>query len=182
MNRPIFHHAPLSRPIIPRLSHPRTRTRPFSSAIPGTPWPLPNIVVGSVMALCGGVYVYKEDAKLKLQKNKDIKPLQGFVNNFVGSRDNITNGRWWTLITSSFAHANFLHLSFNMMSLWGFGKSIVMYYGAPQFAIIWLGGTLAGGLTSLYLQEKTKERVGWVGASSSICAIMVSESSRELLV
>src|SRR5262245_55923866 len=36
----------------------------------------------------------------------------------------VANGDWWRLITSAFLHASLIHLLFNMLMLWWFGRSL----------------------------------------------------------
>ncbi len=58
-------------------------------------------------------------------------------------------GRPWTLLTYMFVHANFMHLFFNMLWLYFFGRLFLRYFGNRQFFIVYFGGGLAGAL--LYL-------------------------------
>lgn len=57
--------------------------------------------------------------------------------------------RPWTLFTYMFVHANLMHLFFNMLWLYFFGRLFLRYFGNRQFIIVYLGGGLAGAL--LYL-------------------------------
>ena len=48
----------------------------------------------------------------------------------------------WTLITTGFAHADFIHIALNMYSLWIFGEAIESWLGAKRFAVSYTHLTL----------------------------------------
>jgi len=55
------------------------------------------------------------------------------ANNFLVSWSALTEGRYWTLITSVFSHNNFMHIFFNMYVLYGFGPVIEQVLGTRRF-------------------------------------------------
>ena len=57
--------------------------------------------------------------------------------------------RPWTLITYMFTHFNFLHILFNMLILYWFGRIFLQYLTGRQLLTTYLIGGLAGAL--LYL-------------------------------
>jgi len=136
----------------------------------------PNIVVGSVIAACGGVFAWKaynvEEAKKGSRKAR--KALADFEKHMVMSLQNIREGRYYTILTSTFAHSSVSHLLFNMMALWSFGPPIVGIYGVPTFAMLWVGAGLTGGVAQLYFWSKNSPYDGYrgVGASGSILGIL----------
>jgi len=88
--------------------------------------------------------------------------------------------RPWTLLTHFFYHQSFIHLLFNMLWLWVFGRMFFEYFTARHFHIIyWLGG-LAGGVAYLwaynffgYFSTLVAMSVA-MGASASIMAITLA--------
>lgn len=73
------------------------------------------------------------------ENNKAKTPLEKYEENFVCSRKNYYEGRWWVLGTSTFAHANLMHLGVNMYALWGLGRSVVVSTrSVPVLAGLWL--------------------------------------------
>lgn len=45
------------------------------------------------------------------------KHVQYMGENYTLSRNNIAEGRWWTIITSAFSHIDIAHLGINMLVL-----------------------------------------------------------------
>jgi membrane associated rhomboid family serine protease len=87
------------------------------------------------------------------------------------SLKNIQEGRYYTLLTSTFTHYHSLHLALNMMTLWSFGRTIVGVYGVPTFAILWVGSGLVGGALQVSAWKRnidSKENPRAVGASGSL--------------
>jgi len=87
----------------------------------------------------------------------------------------------WTLITYMFAHTNFLHILFNMLMLFWFGRIFLQYLTEKQLVSTYLLGGLAGAL--LYIAfinglPGLREHLGgsMLGASAAIMAIMIAIS------
>lgn len=76
----------------------------------------------------------------------------------VTSLENVREGRWWVLFTSSFAHGNILHLGINMACLWSFGPSFVGAFGLPCFATVWAVSAVACSAAGLGW-ESTQDRL-----------------------
>jgi len=65
---------------------------------------------------------------------------------------NISQGReLWTLITSFFVHANFLHLFNNLIGLLIFGSTAEKYYSKWQYLMIYFISGLVGSIFSFLL-------------------------------
>ena len=143
---------PFSSTII-RLSYPPQGSRPSNPQEslppeyyepPPSPPPLgsgsSSLIVGSIVAACVGLYAYESTQFTEFKQNGSKKAylaLESFNNHFVLSIKNIREGRYYVLLTHAFAHSNLMHLGFNMLALWGFGKIIVQLYGIRTFAGIW---------------------------------------------
>ncbi len=86
----------------------------------------------------------------------------------------------WTLVTYMFLHLDFLHILFNMLWLYWFGKIFLEYLNNRQLLFTYLSGGLAGGL--LYILafnffpvfDPVIERSVALGASASVLAIVVA--------
>jgi membrane associated rhomboid family serine protease len=79
-------------------------------------------------------------------------------------------GEYIRLITSGFLHANWMHLIFNMLSLYFFGRYIEIALGIPLYVMIYLLSLLGGGLLSLYLNRNREYRA--LGASAAVSGII----------
>lgn len=92
---------------------------------------------------------------------------QGYVDNFRKYTQNMTlnltdfkNGTYWQIATCMFAHANILHLGFNMFTFWSLGGTLCALPVTPgQFTLIVLGSGVAGSLFWL-AQKQMKPKSG----------------------
>ncbi|MBC7771167.1 MAG: rhomboid family intramembrane serine protease, partial [Pyrinomonadaceae bacterium] len=74
--------------------------------------------------------------------------------------------RWWTLVTSAFLHAGWMHLIGNMIFLWVFGQNVEDRFGRWWFLAFYLmGGVASGGLHAVF------EKSPAIGASGAIAAV-----------
>lgn len=88
--------------------------------------------------------------------------------------------RPWSLLTYMFMHADFLHLLFNMLWLYWFGKLFLYSYSARHFRGLYLLGGVVGALLYLvafnvfpYFRPHVAGSV-LIGASASVLAIVVA--------
>jgi rhomboid protease GluP len=90
-------------------------------------------------------------------------------------------GEHYRLFTAMFLHASEVHLFFNALALWVFGRTVESLFGTLRFALIYFLGGLTGSLASLFFTRGLS-----VGASGAIFAIFGAEiifvyRNRELL-
>ena len=90
--------------------------------------------------------------------------------------------RPWTLITYMFVHVDFLHILFNMLWLYWFGKIFLQFFTGRQFGGLYLMGGIAGGAffmfaynTFPYLKQLPVTSF-LAGASASVMAIVFAVS------
>jgi membrane associated rhomboid family serine protease len=85
---------------------------------------------------------------------------------------------WYRFITSGFIHADWMHLAFNMYSLYLFGNGVELFYGlvfadkATLFYILlYIGGLI---FSSLYEYERHKDNPYYnaLGASGAVSAVV----------
>jgi membrane associated rhomboid family serine protease len=89
--------------------------------------------------------------------------------------------RPWTLITSMFVHQNLLHLIFNMLWLFWFGKIFLQYLTEKQLLSTYLLGGLAGAVFYLIMMNLMPWLSDYLsssmmGASAAIMAIVIAIS------
>jgi len=80
----------------------------------------------------------------------------------------IANGDWWRIVTGGFLHASLLHIAFNMLALWWFGRPLEALVGPVRFAAIYAVSLLAGSAGALLFQP----RIPTVGASGAVFGIL----------
>ena len=136
-----------------------------------------NVTVGTTIAACVGVYVYKEYASEQLRKLHNVTPIQFVLRNLVGSVQNLQQGRYWTLLTYTFTHFGVGHLALNMVGLWSFGRLIVRLYGVPSFVALWIGSGVSGALATLIARcDQQGQQARLIGASGSVLGMSAAFS------
>ena len=80
----------------------------------------------------------------------------------------ISHGQWWRVITSLFLHADFMHVLFNMFSLFLFGPELEKIAGKVRFLTIYFLAGIFGNVATFVMQEGM---YATVGASGSIYGI-----------
>ncbi|HMG66956.1 MAG TPA: rhomboid family intramembrane serine protease [Chitinophagaceae bacterium] len=83
----------------------------------------------------------------------------------------LVNKDYKRFITSGFLHVSWIHLIFNMLSLYAFSGVIEGYLGEIKFLVIYFASLLGGGLLSLIVHRNHPDYSA-VGASGAICGIM----------
>lgn len=95
--------------------------------------------------------------------------------------------RPWTLLTYMFMHdlSGILHILFNMLIMYWFGRLFVEYLGSDKLIAVYLLGGIAGGVLYLlayntvpfFVAQSEAYRIGMVGASASVNAIVVATAT-----
>ena len=82
--------------------------------------------------------------------------------------------RWWQFITHMFMHGNFMHIFFNMWSLFVFGPLLERLWGSKKFLIFYfvcgLGAALCHELVQL---TQPLSNIPTVGASGAIYGLLL---------
>lgn len=83
--------------------------------------------------------------------------------------------QYYRYVTYGFLHADFMHLLFNMITLFFFGRLMEDFYtsqlGPFGFALFYLGGLIVSVLPSA-LQNKNDSRYATLGASGAVSAVL----------
>lgn len=139
-----------------------------------------SIYVAGLIGLCSAVTVAYWATVARGRKQGNWEPLQFIERNFVCSVDNFKSGRWWIVLTCSFAHFQPLHLIANMWALWDIGRQFVWIFGAPAFVGTWFVSAITGSLGSLYWERhKNSDNMptmgGSLGSSAAILGLMFAQ-------
>lgn len=76
----------------------------------------------------------------------------------------ISDGQWWRIITSLFLHAGFMHVLFNMFSLFLFGPELEKIAGKMRFLTIYFLAGIFGNMATFVMQDGMYASVGASGA------------------
>jgi membrane associated rhomboid family serine protease len=75
------------------------------------------------------------------------------------------------LISSGFLHGNWLHLIFNMYSLYAFSDVLEMHFGPAKFLAIYFASLIGGDLLSLFIHRNHGDYSA-IGASGAVCGVI----------
>ena len=76
----------------------------------------------------------------------------------------------WTLLTSMFMHAGFMHLAGNMLFLWIFGDNVEHRFGHLPFLVFYLASGLAASLAQVAMDPQSV--IPTLGASGAIAGVL----------
>lgn len=83
----------------------------------------------------------------------------------------LRNNTWYELITSGFLHGGFIHLAFNMITLFFFGPVLERSIGEIHFLILYFTGLLASSIPSL-IRHKDNPSYATIGASGAVESVL----------
>lgn len=81
--------------------------------------------------------------------------------------------QWDRILSSAFLHADWMHLLFNMMTLYFFAPFVIMVFGVWKFLIIYASAIIGGGLLSLWMHRK-EYSYSAIGASGGVVGVLFS--------
>ncbi len=76
----------------------------------------------------------------------------------------VSEGAYWQLVTSMFAHVEIWHIGFNMMVLWFLGPQIESVLGRARFLALYLVSGLAGSVCVYWFSGEDTSTLGASGA------------------
>ncbi|MBI4116846.1 rhomboid family intramembrane serine protease [Candidatus Pacearchaeota archaeon] len=102
------------------------------------------------------------------------KTINPFIGNNVAITPNlILQGKSiWTIFTSMFMHANFLHIFANMFSLFFIGNFLERIIGKKRFFLIYLISGIVGGIFFVFSGMIFNSNIPGVGASGAIFGLI----------
>jgi membrane associated rhomboid family serine protease len=100
-----------------------------------------------------------------------------FIDNYFAlSVEGLQHGYVWQLVTFQFLHAGWLHLIFNMLAVFFFGRPVEMALGRGRFLTLYLSSGVIGGLCQMAAALVWPSFFGSavVGASASACGLVAA--------
>lgn len=92
--------------------------------------------------------------------------------------------RPWSLFTYMFVHERLMHILFNMLMLYGFGRIFLSFFSVRHFVGVYILGGLLGGLFFVAAYNvfpyfsQVVEHAYLVGASASVLAVVTASAVR----
>ncbi|MEO0796617.1 MAG: rhomboid family intramembrane serine protease [Verrucomicrobiota bacterium] len=99
------------------------------------------------------------------QQRSQMERMLFHVGRILGKRE------YYRLISSAFVHGDWMHLLFNMYSLYLFSDLLEKVYGPTTVAMIYFVSVLGGSLLSLFVHRYEAEYRA-VGASGGVCGVI----------
>ncbi len=82
-----------------------------------------------------------------------------------------TSKQWDRLISSAFLHGDYMHLLFNMLTLYFFSDIIIEAFSSWQYLLIYFASVVGGGLLSLWI-NRSNYYYSAIGASGGVVGIL----------
>ncbi len=123
-----------------------------------------SAVIRWLIGLCVLVFIGQNIASLRVTESLALT-----------TDDTLPHWQLWRLLTYAFCHGtkDLLHLVFNMLCLWFFGRTLLERLGSREFLAFYLLAAVVAGLSFLGLQAGfLHERAQVVGASGAVMAVM----------
>ena len=98
---------------------------------------------------------------------------QAFFRKFEFHIGSIRAGEQYRMLTSALLHADFMHLGFNMLTLYFFAPIVSGYLGNFLLVMIYLGSLIFGSLLTLLL-HKDDYSYRAIGASGAVTGVLYS--------
>jgi membrane associated rhomboid family serine protease len=76
----------------------------------------------------------------------------------------VSDGSYWQLVTSGFAHVEIWHIGFNMVALWFLGPQLEAVLGRTRFLALYFISLLAGAALVYWLADEGSATLGASGA------------------
>ena len=77
-------------------------------------------------------------------------------------------GEWWLVITPVLAHANFIHIGFNMLVLYMYGSNVEQAFGSVRLLAIYIASGITGSAFSVALGPGAPS----IGASGAVFGVV----------
>jgi membrane associated rhomboid family serine protease len=93
--------------------------------------------------------------------------------NFMVSVETLAGFRAWALVTYAFSHIDVLHIFFNMLFLWVFGRLVEERYGPRNLTFLYLVAGIAAAALYLLVEVSRQVDIPMLGASGSVMGFTV---------
>ncbi|MGV9389362.1 rhomboid family intramembrane serine protease [Streptomyces olivaceus] len=82
----------------------------------------------------------------------------------LGSVEGVAEGQWYRLLTAMFLHGSYMHILFNMLSLWWLGGPLEGALGRVRYLALYFCSGLAGSALTYLIAEPNQPSLGASGA------------------
>ncbi|WP_055493934.1 rhomboid family intramembrane serine protease [Streptomyces sp. TP-A0356] len=82
----------------------------------------------------------------------------------LGSVEGVAQGQWYRLLTAMFLHGSYIHILFNMLSLWWIGAPLEAALGRARYLALYFASGLAGSALTYLIAAPNQPSLGASGA------------------
>lgn len=125
-----------------------------------------------LLVLLGVAFVFQQ--AIEFYGSKRLSPAM--MQYLALSPGGLAKGFLWQLLTFQFLHAGFLHLLFNGITIWFFGRALEREFSPKQYLILYFGSGIAGGMLQALLGFLIPKYFGGlvIGASAGAFGLMAA--------
>ncbi|MFE9092753.1 rhomboid family intramembrane serine protease [Streptomyces sp. NPDC007264] len=82
----------------------------------------------------------------------------------LGSVEGVAQGQWYRMLTAMFLHGSYIHILFNMLSLWWIGGPLEAALGRARYLALYFASGLAGSALTYLIAAPNQPSLGASGA------------------
>lgn len=82
----------------------------------------------------------------------------------LGSVEGVAEGQWYRMVTAMFLHGSYIHIAFNMLSLWWIGGPLEQALGRARYIALYAVSGLAYSALTYLIAEPNQPSLGASGA------------------
>ncbi|MFJ2771504.1 rhomboid family intramembrane serine protease [Streptomyces sp. NPDC087300] len=82
----------------------------------------------------------------------------------LGSVEGVAEGQWYRLVTAMFLHSSYMHIAFNMLSLWWIGGPLEAALGRARYLALYGASGIAGSALTYLIAAPNQPSLGASGA------------------
>ncbi|MFJ9176873.1 rhomboid family intramembrane serine protease [Streptomyces sp. NPDC102360] len=139
----------------PSASRPRTMAG-------GTVTSDPRLVTKVLLGICVAVFVVQMTVGDRFTERFEMLGLAWVPD--LGGLEGVAEGQWYRLLTAMFLHGSYVHIAFNMLSLWWIGGPLEAALGRARYIALYVVSGLAGSALTYLLDEQYQPSLGASGA------------------
>ncbi|MFI5658152.1 rhomboid family intramembrane serine protease [Streptomyces sp. NPDC051684] len=122
----------------------------------------PRLVTKVLIGICVAVFVVQMAVGERFTERFEMIGLA--LASDLGGLEGVAEGQWYRLLTAMFLHGSYIHIAFNMLSLWWIGGPLEAALGRARYIALYLVSGLAGSALTYLLADQNQPSLGASGA------------------
>lgn len=122
----------------------------------------PRLVTKVLLGICVAVFVVQMTVGDRFTERFEMLGLAWVPD--LGGLEGVAEGQWYRLLTAMFLHGSYVHIAFNMLSLWWIGGPLEAALGRARYLALYLVSGLAGSALTYLLEAQNQPSLGASGA------------------